>query len=158
MSHIVQRFRGGTDRDRGGYSSVESIASRGTSYDSQLSPNDSLDGGMAGTSETLPCGVDRMATGARETLELDGGDKTIQWTLGNWAGSSSTGQQHQPVVSRSGQQNPVNSTVLSFTNNGNANSNNTVRVDLASPEDISLDTDSSRAVYGNATGTFGTTV
>jgi len=31
--------------------------------------------------------------------------------------------------------------------------NSNVRVDLASPEDISLDTDSSRAVFNNAYGT-----
>lgn len=53
-------------------------------------------------------------------------EKSFQWTLGNWGASQS-----QP------------------------NNSGTIRVDLASPEDISLDTDNSSRVVFNV---FGTTV
>lgn len=60
---------------------------------------------------------------------------SYHWTLSNLNGNNQLGRRR---------------------NNSNSNNTETVRVDLASPEDISLDTDSSRVVF-NASA-YGTTV
>lgn len=140
------RYR--NERDKSTTSSQDSIASQ-TSDGSRFSSNDSLDG-AAGTSETLPC-VGAMAprdTANRPTIDLGsiGTGRTVRWTLNtnteNIGGGNSSTQ--------------GNDIVITFSDGVNGGSN-TVRVDLASPEDISLgtDTQSSRAVYG---GAFGSTV
>lgn len=98
---------------------------------------------MAGTSETLPCGGggSTVRDGNRPTIDLGaiGTGRTVRWTLNNNETSSGQG----------------NDIVIRFSDGGVNGGSNTVRVDLASPEDISLGTDSSRAVY---TGAFGSTV
>lgn len=134
------RFRDEADKSTDCHSSQESIASQ-TSDGSRFTSNDSLDG-MAGTSETLPCGggTVRGGDGNRPTIDLGaiGTGRTVRWTLNNNDTSSGQG----------------NDIVIRFSDGVNGGVN-TVRVDLASPEDISLGTDSSRAVY---TGAFGSTV
>lgn len=97
----------------------------------------------AGGTETLPCGVSaasgqrEVSTRVRQTappLEHAagqaggaGGGGGFHWTLSNWGATQAARRRAQA---------------------GGA----TVRVDLASPEDISLDTDSTRAGF-NAYGT-----
>lgn len=106
-----------------------------TSDGSHFTSNGSFDG-MAGTSETLPCGTVR--DGSRSTVELGStAARTVRWTL-------NTNENERDVGS---------DIVLRFS--GGGSNTNTVRVDLASPEDISLGTDSSRAVYS---ATFGSNV
>lgn len=93
---------------------------------------------MAGTSETLPCGGGTVrGSTSRPTIDLGaiGTGRTVRWTLNNNDNGSSQG----------------NDIVIRFSDGVNGGVN-TVRVDLASPEDISLGTDSSRAVYGGAFG------
>lgn len=93
---------------------------------------------VAGTSETLPCGV------VRESRPIDlgtsGTGRTVRWTL------NTNSENYNSIPSQGG-----NDIVLRF--DSTAINGGTVRVDLASPEDISLGTDSSRAV-----GAFGSTV
>lgn len=115
-------------------SSQGSILSQ-TSDGSHFSSNGSLDG-MAGTSETLPCGIVRGEQQQRRSsieLGVAGSERTVRWTLNNENNTTSS---------------PGNDIVLRFSDGVN-----TVRVDLASPEDISLGTDSSRAIC-----VFGSTV
>lgn len=89
---------------------------------------------MAGTSETLPCGVVRENLRPID-LSAIGTGRTVRWTLNN--NNDTIPSQGNDIVLR------FDSTAIG----------GTVRVDLASPEDISLGTDSSRAV-----GAFGSTV
>lgn len=100
---------------------------------------------MAGTSETLPCGggggaAGGTARGSRPTIDLGaiGTGRTVRWTLNNNGDNGSNSQ--------------GNDIVIRFSDGGANGGANTVRVDLASPEDISLGTDSSRAVYGGGFG------
>lgn len=83
--------------------------------------------------QTSSHGSQECVAGGTETLPCHiatsdrlNNETTFQWTLSNWGGV-------QPQRNNSG----------------------TIRVDLASPEDISLDTDNSSRVVYNA---FGTTV
>lgn len=141
----VGRFREGSRR-RGCESSVDSLGSQ-TSDDSHLTRDDSLDG-IVGTSETLPCDGSKAA-GKRATLELESNGTSYHWTLSNW-GAAQTARRSNNVT---------NSNTLAIgpsASNASGGAANVVRVDLASPEDISLDTDSSRAVY--STNAYGTTV
>lgn len=71
-----------------------------------------------------------------EEVEAAVGGRTVRWTMNSNDNTSG------------------NEIVIRYSDGGNGGSN-TVRVDLASPEDISLGTDSSRAVYS---GAFGSTV
>lgn len=75
--------------------------------------------------ETLPCGA--VTSHKPSDVSKKTATKSFQWTLNNWRSSTQT--------------RPNNSTAI--------------RVDLASPEDISLDTDNSSRV---GFGTYGTTV
>lgn len=136
ISHRVSRFRGGAEQSTDCQSSQDSIASQ-TSDGSRFTSNDSLNE-MAGTSETLPCGISRDSQQPRVDLSALGTTRTVRWTLNNNDSTSSAPSQGNDIV-------------LRFSDN-NA-SGGSVRVDLASPEDISLGTDSSRAV-----GAFGSTV
>lgn len=82
---------------------------------------------IAGDTETLPCGA--IASDVPISNEHDTNDnhssQAFQWTLSNWGST----QAHR------------------------RNNSGTVRVDLASPEDISLDTDNSSRVVFSAYGT-----
>lgn len=79
----------------------------------------------AGGTETLPCGNREVSTTVTQSNNEH--SSSFHWTLSNWGASQAT---RRRIVS------------------------GTVRVDLASPEDISLDTDSSRVVFS----AYGTTV
>lgn len=139
-------------------SSMDSLPSQ-TSNDSRLTRDDSLDG-IVGASETLPCGnKDLSAAHNRSTIDLrdhrDGGgaETSYHWTLNNW-GAAAAAQ-----TSRRSGGNLIVGTVGTNQGGGGGGvgvggvSTQMVRVDLASPEDISLDTDSSRAIYSNVTAT-----
>lgn len=139
-NRITNRSRGGTEKSLKSHSSQESIASQ-TSDGSGYSLNDSLDGMEAGTSETLPCGTIRDGNPPKIEIGSIGTGRTVRWTLNN--NDNRSGGQGNDIVIR--------------ISDGIHGSSNTVRVDLASPEDISLGTDSSRAVY-SSTGAFGSTV
>lgn len=131
--NVVSRYRGGAVE-----SSMDSLESQ-TSGDTR----DSIDmiGGSTdiGGTETLPCtnrepnptaaAVVIATPSSQDTVSsAQGSGTSYHWTLSSWGGSR---------------------------RNRNNNSNTeTVRVDLASPEDISLDTDSTRVVFS----TYGTTV
>lgn len=97
-----------------------------TSNESQESngTHDSLDGAAGGTAETLPCGSREVSTTVTQSQhEPAASSSSFHWTLSNWGA--------QQVARRRN------------------NAGGTVRVDLASPEDISLDTDSTRfSAYG----------
>lgn len=83
---------------------------------------------IAGDTETLPCGA-TASDAPQISKEPNSGDnlssQAFQWTLSNWGST----QAHR------------------------RNNSGTVRVDLASPEDISLDTDNSSRVVFSAYGT-----
>lgn len=121
----------------------ESLESLGTQSQSSGCTKDSMDMIAAGGTETLPC-TNRNATIVVSTNEITPTETTTNnatgyhWTLSNWG---ATQQSRRRQIS------------INSNNNGN-NTNEIVRVDLASPEDISLDTDSSRAVFS----AYGTTV
>ena len=145
----VGRFRGGSRR-RGCESSMDSLGSQ-TSDDSHLTRDDSLDG-IVGTSETLPCdGAAKM--GKRATIELESNGTSYHWTLSNWGAAQTARRSNLNVANSS---NTLAIGLNAGTGMSGSGTANTVRVDLASPEDISLDTDSSRAVY--STNAYGTTV
>ncbi|XP_055636132.1 uncharacterized protein LOC129775415 isoform X2 [Toxorhynchites rutilus septentrionalis] len=152
------------------------------SLDSQNSSNsgtkDSMDM-MAGASETLPCTnrevtiiipaapgeLDNIKTvGGRSAVEVDvdvtpSAPTHFHWTLRNWG--TTNGNQSALAARRRN----TSYTYSSNTSGGHVNLNSAsttsqndalleqIRVDLASPEDISLDTDSSRAVFSAAYGT-----
>ncbi|XP_026470656.1 uncharacterized protein LOC113374909, partial [Ctenocephalides felis] len=123
--NMASRYRGGAG-GQGMDSSFDSIDSQ-TSAGTGDSLGDGIDG-IGGEEEggqepqTLPCG------GEDNGVKIGGLNTQpvagYHWTLSNWG--AATGRRR--------------------------NNSTTVRVDLASPEDISLDTDSSRAVF-NAYGT-----
>lgn len=84
----------------------------------------------------------------------------FHWTLSNWGGGSSRAQMAAAARRRntSFTYNSAAATVKDDLNTASSISHNDahleqIRVDLASPEDISLDTDSSRAVFSAAYGT-----
>lgn len=81
--------------------------------------------------ETLPCGVQASDVTNNQRVETTVNDnqqqpKIFQWTLSNWGATQAARRR---------------------------NNSGTVRVDLASPEDISLDTDTSSRVVFSAYGT-----
>lgn len=128
MSNVAAQYRGSA-----GDSSMDSIESQ-----SSADTRDSMSG-LNGT-ETLPCGnreVQPMATATtplQQTQAVTTPQSSDQpqsggyhWTLSNWSAMQATRRR---------------------------NNSTTVRVDLASPEDISLDTDSTRVVFS----AYGTTV
>ncbi|BFF89813.1 uncharacterized protein DMAD_08482 [Drosophila madeirensis] len=103
--------------------SLDSSSSIGSTRDSG---SGSVSGSALGNgTETLPCGNREVCTQVKVDAEPPSGSSGFHWTLSNW-GAAQTARRR---------------------------TNSNVRVDLASPEDISLDTDSSRAVFNNAYGT-----
>lgn len=81
---------------------------------------------IGGDAETLPCGVAVSDVVVKESnSNKNPSSQTFHWTLSNWGPT----QTHR------------------------RNDSGTVRVDLASPEDISLDTDNSSRVVFSSYGT-----
>lgn len=143
-ANMVARYRGGGNNGAitGAESSIDSLdddddeedddeESSSTNH-SQTSygTRDSL--AAAGGTETLPCGgnIDNNSVNQRavSTTVNDNNQqsKSFQWTLSNWGAAQAARRR---------------------------NNSGTVRVDLASPEDISLDTDNSSRVVFSAYGT-----
>lgn len=141
---MVARYRGGgSGALTGAESSLGSLdedeEEEEEDEDSSSTPNSQSSFGTresvagAGRTETLPCGGS-MATGEHAaspsqlavstTVNEQNQQKTFHWTLSNYAQA-----------------------------NRRRNNAGTVRVDLASPEDISLDTDNSSRVVFSAYGT-----
>lgn len=137
----VSRFRGGAE------SSIDSLDSHSQTSGDTRDSMDIVGSTDIGCTDTLPCvnrtetvaitspqvaiASDRQSIGSQGANAQNSGSNqrtTYQWTLSSWAGSRRN---------RNGQ-----------------NNTETVRVDLASPEDISLDTDSTRVVFS----AYGTTV
>ncbi|XP_001359353.2 uncharacterized protein [Drosophila pseudoobscura] len=107
-------------------SSIDSLASSSSIGSTRDSGSGSVSGSALGNgTETLPCGNREVCTQVKVDAEPPSGSSGFHWTLSNW-GAAQTARRR---------------------------TNSNVRVDLASPEDISLDTDSSRAVFNNAYGT-----
>ncbi|XP_055375175.1 uncharacterized protein LOC129607934 isoform X2 [Condylostylus longicornis] len=113
-------------RYRGGApdSSIDSLDS-----DSSSRSNGTRDSiAAAGGTETLPCGNREVSTTINvDPQESQQNTSGFHWTLNNWGATQAARRRNNSGV---------------------------VRVDLASPEDISLDTDSSRVVFS----AYGTTV
>lgn len=133
---MVARYRGGGESGiLTGDSSVDSLdddddESSSSSHHSQSSygTRESV-AAAGGNTETLPCGaIAADVTNRVETTVNDNQQqpKTFQWTLSNWGATQAARRR---------------------------NNSGTVRVDLASPEDISLDTDTSSRVVFSAYGT-----
>ncbi|KPU80844.1 uncharacterized protein Dana_GF16043, isoform B [Drosophila ananassae] len=107
-------------------SSNDSLASSSSIGSTRESGSGSVSGSALGNgTETLPCGNREVCTQVKVDAEPATNSSGFHWTLSNW-GAAQTSRRR---------------------------TNSNVRVDLASPEDISLDTDSSRAVFNNAYGT-----
>ncbi|XP_063709490.1 uncharacterized protein LOC134837994 isoform X3 [Culicoides brevitarsis] len=131
--NAVSRFRGGGGATE---SSIDSLDSRSQTSGDTRDSMDIVGSTDIGCTDTLPC-VNRTETvtitspqtADRQSIGSQGGatptgstnQRSYQWTLSSWAGNRRN---------RNGQ-----------------NNTETVRVDLASPEDISLDTDSTRVVF-----------
>lgn len=140
---MVARYRGGAGSGiiTGAESSIDSLddddddeeeSSSGQRSQSSYGTRDSV--AAAGGTETLPMGgagliADSNTVGQRTvstTVNDNQQQKTFQWTLSNWGAAQAARRR---------------------------NNSGTVRVDLASPEDISLDTDNSSKVVFSAYGT-----
>uniref|UniRef100_A0A1A9VB52 Uncharacterized protein n=1 Tax=Glossina austeni TaxID=7395 RepID=A0A1A9VB52_GLOAU len=104
--------------------SLASSSSLGSTRESGSATGGSGSGVGNGT-ETLPC-INREVCTQVKVAEEHSSSSGFHWTLSNWGAAQTTRRR----------------------------TNSNVRVDLASPEDISLDTDSSRAVFNP----YGTTV
>lgn len=140
-ANMVARYRGGGSAITGAESSIDSLDDDDEDEDDSSSTHQSQSSygtresvAAAGGTETLPCGgvvgIDNNANGTNQrTVSTTVNDnqqqpKTFQWTLSNWGAAQAARRR-----------------------------NNSVRVDLASPEDISLDTDTSSRVVFTAYGT-----
>lgn len=139
---MVARYRGGgSGALTGAESSLGSLDEDDEEdEDSSSTPNSQSSFGTresvagAGRTETLPCGGSMVTTAEHAaspsqlavstTVNEQNQQKTFHWTLSNYAQA-----------------------------NRRRNNSGTVRVDLASPEDISLDTDNSSRVVFSAYGT-----
>ncbi|EDW81624.1 uncharacterized protein Dwil_GK12174, isoform A [Drosophila willistoni] len=107
-------------------SSNDSLASSSSIGSTRDSGSGSVSGSAIGNgTETLPCGNREVCTQVKVDAEPEPSSSGFHWTLSNWGANQAARRR----------------------------TNSNVRVDLASPEDISLDTDSSRAVFNNAYGT-----
>lgn len=113
-------------RYRGGAadSSLDSLDTSTNESQSSCNTHDSIAAAVCGT-ETLPCGNREVITSVTQPNQQE--SSGFHWTLSNWGATQAARRRNQT---------------------------GTVRVDLASPEDISLDTDSSRVVFS----AYGTTV
>lgn len=129
----MSRYRGGGGAPiESSLDSLDDISESSESESSNRTNDDSLTEAAGGT-ETLPCGGfvannRECSTTVRQAHpdEPAASNSSFHWTLSNWGAAQTAARRR--------------------TNNA------TVRVDLASPEDISLDTDSTRAAF-NAYGT-----
>lgn len=162
-----------------GLAAIDSSIDSLDSSSSNSGTKDSMDM-IAGASETLPCTnrevtiimpstilgeVDKPDAAADDENEDATGEETppapthFHWTLRNWGGGN--GAQEAQVNRRRNTSYTYSSSTSGGPGNINSASTNSqndaqleqIRVDLASPEDISLDTDSSRAVFSAAYGT-----
>lgn len=137
---MVARYRGGGSALTGVESSIDSLDddeededSSSSQHQSQTSYGSRESIAAAGGTETLPLGgISVMDGGIQTAVSTTVNDnqqpKIFQWTLSNWSSAQAARRRN---------------------NSGN------VRVDLASPEDISLDTENSQRV---AFTPYGTTV
>lgn len=134
-ANVVSRFRGGGgEATESSLDSLDDLSESNESDSSGRTNDDSLAEAAGGT-ETLPCGAVAVSSGNNREVgttvrtsnpeEPTASGSSFHWTLSNW-GAAHTARRR--------------------TNAG------AVRVDLASPEDISLDTDSTRTGF-NAYGT-----
>lgn len=131
----MSRYRGGGAATESSFDSLDDLSESNESESSGRTNDDSMAEAAGGT-ETLPCGATAASREVSTTVHTSHADhndgaapsgSSYHWTLSNW------GAAHTAARRRT----------------GNAG---TVRVDLASPEDISLDTDSTRVGF-NAYGT-----
>lgn len=161
-----------------GLAAIDSSIDSLDSNSSNSGTKDSMDM-IAGASETLPCtnrevtiimpsttlgDADNTDTAAEHASEEATGEQTpsapthFHWTLRYWG---SNGNQSAAANRRRNTSYTYSSSTSGGPGNVNSASTNSqndaqleqIRVDLASPEDISLDTDSSRAVFSAAYGT-----
>ncbi|XP_039440636.1 uncharacterized protein LOC120421483 isoform X2 [Culex pipiens pallens] len=162
-----------------GLAAIDSSIDSLDSGSSNSGTKDSMDM-IAGASETLPCtnrevtiimpsnaNGDELDNGVEDGKSTDEGDEDgptapthFHWTLRNWGGGNGA---QSVAAARRRNTSYTYSTSGTSGGPGNINSASTIsqndtqleqiRVDLASPEDISLDTDSSRAVFSAAYGT-----
>lgn len=145
--NAVARFRGGAAE-----SSIDSLDSQSQTSGDTRDSNDILGSNDIGCTDTLPC-VNREVT-------IPNTQTNATLAMITTPGSTTTTTDNQSVGAQSnhGSSSSYHWTLSSLAGNRrNRNSNNnteTVRVDLASPEDISLDTDSTRVVFS----AYGTTV
>ncbi|KAL5274491.1 hypothetical protein ACFFRR_000922 [Megaselia abdita] len=125
--NVVNRYRGGAAESSNDSLDVSDSSSMSGSNDSDM---------VANGTETLPCSNREPCMEVNATIvtteplptneDQQQQPTTFHWTLSSWGANQAARRRN----------------------------NSTVRVDLASPEDISLDTDSSRCVFT----TYGTTV
>lgn len=165
-----------------GLAAIDSSIDSLDSGSSNSGTKDSMDM-IVGASETLPCtnrevtiimpssggvtAVDEMDNGAEDRKSTDDAEEDgpsapthFHWTLRNWGGGNGA---QSVAAARRRNTSYTYSTSGTSGGPGNINSASTfsqndtqleqIRVDLASPEDISLDMDSSRAVFSAAYGT-----
>lgn len=162
----VARYKGGGP---GIDSSMDSLGSQ-----SSGDTKDIID--MMGATETLPCTnrsimpniQQQTASQQQITITTNNTQEIINETLNNFTNrshSSSLNSLQNNQANTATTPSSVHWTLSNLNgnnqlnrrrNNSSSNNTETVRVDLASPEDISLDTDSSRVVF-NASA-YGTTV
>lgn len=128
----LEMYRGtGCNQDSDSTNSMSSISNECNSLVSEGSLGTRESVAAAGGTETLPCGVKEFFP-TTVTAELEDvkekekptGGTGFHWTLGNWTSTNQAARRRNTTGT-------------------------TVRVDLASPEDISLDTDSTRVVFTN---------
>lgn len=140
-ANLVARYRGGGESEimTGGESSIDSLdddedeeeEESSSTRNSQSSYGTRESVAAAGGTETLPCGATAADVAVSQgkvstTVNDNQQPKSFQWTLSNWGAAQAARRR---------------------------NNSGTVRVDLASPEDISLDTDNSSRVVFSAYGT-----
>lgn len=143
----VSRFRGGAG---GAESSIDSLDSRSQTSGDTRDSMDIIGSTDIGCTDTLPC-VNRTETVTVTTTPqttTPGGDRQ---SIGSQGTTTSQNQQNQRTTSY---QWTLSSWAGNRRNRNGQSNTETVRVDLASPEDISLDTDSTRVVFS----AYGTTV
>lgn len=166
----VARYKGGGP---GIDSSMDSLGSQ-----SSGDTKDSIDN-MMGATETLPCTnrsimpniQQQTASQQQITITTNNTQEIINETLNNFTNRSHSSSLNSLQNNNNGNNQAAttpssvhwtlsnlngNNQLNRRRNNSSSNNTETVRVDLASPEDISLDTDSSRVVF-NASA-YGTTV
>lgn len=110
---------------------MDSLDSSANESQTSCGTHDSITAAAVCGTETLPCGNREVSTTVTQSQQQE--SSGFHWTLSNWGATQAARRRNNAA--------------------GNATTG-TVRVDLASPEDISLDTDSTRVVFS----AYGTTV